>query len=73
MSKSWKAMYEDAIRVRRNDLARLCVLEKALKLGWTIVAGESYDGACDCATCLPKREFLKSVETLTSPDRGGVE
>ena len=30
MSKSWKAMYEDAIRVRRNDLARLCALEKAL-------------------------------------------
>ena len=65
-------MYEDAIRVRRQTtLARLCALEKALKLGVDNCSfGESYDGkACgNCATCLPKREFLKSVETLTSPD-----
>jgi hypothetical protein len=48
--------------------ARIRELEAALKLGWKVAVGTSYDGACDCATCAPVREFLKTVEALTAAE-----
>lgn len=50
---------------------RVRELEAALKLGWKVVASDSYDGACDCVTCVPKREFLKTAEKLTAPETEG--
>jgi hypothetical protein len=47
---------------------RIRELEAALKLGWKVAIGTSYDGACDCATCAPVREFLKTVEALTAAE-----
>jgi hypothetical protein len=56
----------DPIKIEAAD--RIRKLEAALKLGWKVAVGTSYDGACDCATCAPVREFLKTVEALTASE-----
>ena len=59
----------DPIKIEAAD--RIRKLEAALKLGWKVAIGTSYDGACDCATCAPVREFLKTVEALTAAETTG--
>jgi|HubBroStandDraft_1064217.scaffolds.fasta_scaffold95352_7 hypothetical protein len=56
-----------ALKLDERD-RRIRKLEAALKLGWKVAIGTSYDGACDCATCAPVREFLKTVEALTAAE-----